>query len=899
VRIERVQISAFGRLRDFDTGVEPLPGLVVVLGPNEAGKSTLFRFLTTALFGFHPASRENHPDIPWGTDSAGGGVHIRLDDGERLEVHRRLLSQPSGKIVQDGSTDDLRNRSLPWADHVPFRVFEQVFAVTLGDLAGLDEETWGGIQDRVLGAMGATDLLPARQVVAELEGEAGSLWRSTRRGNQRIREIRDQIRVLRSRRGAALDRDRTLREVVEQRDRDRHRLDEVREERHRERAVVERVQSLVPIQAQLKRIEALRLDAGDADLLGGLPADPSARLAEIAGELASLQARLEELDADLAEPEGAVAAVGEAEALILELAPEIEGFLARAAGTISDRARLHELEQGIAEAERRLDASAPQWFTTAWRELPTQPLQQIPLVELRERVKRLAAAREQSRIVEAAANREAAESARSGPPSSLVGSLSVLASGAALLGLGLSDGSPLPIAVGGAATAIGVGFLVLWARHRSRSDAPSAHADAVRKAQSEEEEARQTVVDLLEGLPLLPTVLSDPGDLLVVGMERVRELLDDRRDRERAAADTRSRTDVVDQEAERLRSTLGMEPGLAAEAVRHMLEREMQRCERLKEAADAGHREMRRLNRERGRIQGEIDGIEDEHKRLRERLAGIGDGDPDHGARLAQTRLQAARRAHELQDELEREHPDLEEIVARIAKAEESGESWTVDDDDLASRRAGIEALEDEITGLVGSTEALERDVAHLQQEETVDAVDGEIASLEQEEARLARDRDRAWVLAQLVKVADRRFREEHQPDLVRRAGAHLARLTGGRYDRMMVDDSRDDGVFQVVGPHLPAPIPLAHPVSTGTLEQAYLSLRLAIVDHLDHGGETLPIFIDEVLVNWDQARQSQGVDIVASVARTRQVFFFTCHPAMAGALEDAGAKIISLDGTP
>src|SRR5690606_22907537 len=58
VRIERIRIDAFGRLSGFDSGEAPLSRLVVMLGPNEAGKSTIFQFLTTILYGFKPASRE-------------------------------------------------------------------------------------------------------------------------------------------------------------------------------------------------------------------------------------------------------------------------------------------------------------------------------------------------------------------------------------------------------------------------------------------------------------------------------------------------------------------------------------------------------------------------------------------------------------------------------------------------------------------------------------------------------------------------------------------------------------------------------------------------------------------------------------------------------------------------
>ena len=197
MKIEHINIGAFGQFTDFDSGPNPLGNLVVVLGPNEAGKSTLFHFLTTMLYGFRPASRENNPYLPWGGLDASGDIRVRLDGGDCAEVDRQLRSQPGGKMTAEGITTELRNRALPWVEHVPAVVFSQVFAVTLADLAGLDAETWARIQDRLLGAMGASDLRPSRTVAHDLEQEAGALWRPHKRGNQRVRELREDIRTLR------------------------------------------------------------------------------------------------------------------------------------------------------------------------------------------------------------------------------------------------------------------------------------------------------------------------------------------------------------------------------------------------------------------------------------------------------------------------------------------------------------------------------------------------------------------------------------------------------------------------------------------------------------------------------------------------------------------------------
>jgi uncharacterized protein YhaN len=206
-----------------------------------------------------------------------------------------------------------------------------------------------------------------------------------------------------------------------------------------------------------------------------------------------------------------------------------------------------------------------------------------------------------------------------------------------------------------------------------------------------------------------------------------------------------------------------------------------------------------------------------------------------------------------------------------------------------------VEELTHQVEFLATRAESLERDAAHLRDAATADDVDGQIAVLEEQEGALLLDRDRRWVMAQLLRAADRRFRDEHQPDILRRAGRFLSTLTGGRYERLVVDEASGDGRFQLLGPGLPGPVALAAPISTGTLEQAYLALRLAIVDHLDQGLERLPLFVDEIFVNWDEQRFLRGMELLEDISRTRQVFVFTCHPEVASELRRLGAGVLDL----
>ena len=148
--------------------------------------------------------------------------------------------------------------------------------------------------------------------------------------------------------------------------------------------------------------------------------------------------------------------------------------------------------------------------------------------------------------------------------------------------------------------------------------------------------------------------------------------------------------------------------------------------------------------------------------------------------------------------------------------------------------------------------------------------------------------------MSRIVQEAERSIREEHQPAVLREASTILGQLTGGRYDRIVLT-GRDGRDFRVRGPAAGDSLPVAAPLSTGTREQVYLALRLAILDQLDRSGERLPLFLDEVLVNWDPRRRKAGLELLARRSRDRQCFFFTCHPDVADHLEALGARRVRL----
>jgi len=909
VRIEHLRVNGFGRLSDFDSGPDPLGRLVVVLGPNESGKSTLFTFLTTALYGFQPASRERNPQVPWGSDEAGGEVRIRLADDRNAVVQRLLRSSPSGKLTIDEAVQDIRNQPLPWVEHIPRTVFRQVFAITLSELAGLDDETWARIQDRVLGSMGATDLHPARAVAEGLEKEAGEIWRPNRRGKQSLREVQDEIRALRARRHETLERDLEIRAKVEERESVLVQLGETRSERQQYKIVLERVQELMPVKRQLDRIDALRTEGGERAELADLPEDPRGTLERLDTDQSRLQRELHTIEEDVAAPAAVLAEYDDEARSLLAHEESITAFLTRTAAVEADRLQLPEIEAEARELEAQAGVTSRLVIDGPCDDALLSAATELSIDLLRDRIVRFEAAvherdqeqrRDQAEASAASAGggragegstRTQAPWAGPGSPARRALPAALAVAGAGLVGWGLAGGPAAATTLGAALLAVGATMALLYRRTEPPAP-PSAPSPPV----DDTPRLRREIVELVAHLPIRDDRLAPPAPALAVDLGRLQELAGALRAvlaRREAAA---QRIEGADAEARSVAASLGSGAPESASPFAASLERRLKQADRARNAADGAAREVAQLDRARSRVSEALAEAHTKHADLVERFDALANGSQQLALDVIQARLEAHARADRLVEELEQSYADLAHVKSRIAEVEASGQRLDDDAADVHDLRADIEHHDDTIEGLATRAKALERDAAHLRELETADAVDSAILTLREQAARLTVERDRKWVLAQLIREADRRFREEHQPDLIRRASSYLSHLTGGRYDGLLIDEQSDGDLFQIVGPAVPKPIPLAPPISTGTLEQAYLSLRLAIVDHLDQGPEKLPIFIDEAFVNWDAERRDRGLETLARLSESRQVFAFTCHPELAARLEGHGARILRLE---
>jgi hypothetical protein len=123
--------------------------------------------------------------------------------------------------------------------------------------------------------------------------------------------------------------------------------------------------------------------------------------------------------------------------------------------------------------------------------------------------------------------------------------------------------------------------------------------------------------------------------------------------------------------------------------------------------------------------------------------------------------------------------------------------------------------------------------------------------------------------------VAD--YGQRNQGPILQLAGRNFSALTDAAFDGVIVDLQGDKQLLLAKrrnGEHLH----LAE-LSDGTVDQLYLALRLAGVEHhLDHSAQSPPLVLDDLLVNFDDARAAAALRLFAKLGERTQVLLFTHH---------------------
>lgn len=294
--------------------------------------------------------------------------------------------------------------------------------------------------------------------------------------------------------------------------------------------------------------------------------------------------------------------------------------------------------------------------------------------------------------------------------------------------------------------------------------------------------------------------------------------------------------------------------------------------ERRKLRADL-RKQVKEKNAQADQLQQYVTRLEERKQELLREL-GISD------RREIQNLLQASEHRQELERQLQQVSDFLAEIVATqpdLMIVEEQ----LIDYNEGAVRQE-ISAIEQELLDIDEILQTKYEAIGKLRQELDALAQDTTQASMRFDRAQILGQLESASRLLFTNRVTDRalsllrdRIEHERQPQTLMQASQLLTQLTCDKYKKiwtpvgeqlLMVDDERGQS-FRVE--HL----------SSGSREQVFLALRLAIIRGLAAHGLELPLVLDDVTVNFDQMRTEAAIETLLGFADgDQQVILLTCH---------------------
>ncbi len=234
--------------------------------------------------------------------------------------------------------------------------------------------------------------------------------------------------------------------------------------------------------------------------------------------------------------------------------------------------------------------------------------------------------------------------------------------------------------------------------------------------------------------------------------------------------------------------------------------------------------------------------------------------------------------------------PDLKRI-----EEEASGFDLDTLQSEIASREFRQKTLEDE--ELFNAA----RDYIKMSQEyERLQASEESALQAQKAESALAKLRPavaqylRLRLASEILQRAMESYREKHQGAVLQRASELFSRLTLGEHSGLTTAFSDNDKQVLVAVRKNKEHVEVKG-LSDGTLDQLYLSLRLAAIE--DHVARVAPcpIILDDTLINSDDARASAALEVFAEFSMRTQVLLFTHHRHLAELATRAGAQLIEL----
>ena len=129
-------------------------------------------------------------------------------------------------------------------------------------------------------------------------------------------------------------------------------------------------------------------------------------------------------------------------------------------------------------------------------------------------------------------------------------------------------------------------------------------------------------------------------------------------------------------------------------------------------------------------------------------------------------------------------------------------------------------------------------------------------------------------IAAAMIDEAIAKYESTRQPNVIRAAENIFASVTSNRYRNIVKPVDSDDLLIQDEAGKRMRTLEM----SRGTREQLYFAMRLGLIEEYETRSESMPIIMDDILVNFDDERGPLAIETLQDFAKDRQIIVLTCH---------------------
>ena len=144
------------------------------------------------------------------------------------------------------------------------------------------------------------------------------------------------------------------------------------------------------------------------------------------------------------------------------------------------------------------------------------------------------------------------------------------------------------------------------------------------------------------------------------------------------------------------------------------------------------------------------------------------------------------------------------------------------------------------------------------------------LEQLNEEEKELIKHNDAIELTKKILEIAYKKMKENVTPEFTNKLSKNIEKISNGKYKKIIINDEEGIIVKKENGEYIEA-----NKLSVGTIDQLYISLRLASINEISK--ENLPIMLDETFVYCDSERLENILRYLTEEFNNRQIIIFTC----------------------